>query len=434
MDERDNDLVEKIWRVFSSMKLGLILLGLIALVSGVGTVFPQMDQDAVKAQAVGPIWQSLGFTKIYCTLYFRLLLGLLCVNLIICSFQRFQGILNKTFNLQPPDSVATVPKKAHSKWTGENEALKIAVQTGLKRRGYSIKMDENDSGWSFVAFKRRLGNWGSMVSHLSFVVLVIGALLGSSLGFKGYFMASAGTSVPIKSVQVSKGAVTSDFEILINSAEDRLQTNGQRDNWYTDLSIIENGKETIRQTISVNHPFTFKGVTLYQASFAKGVHLTAEVKDQKIPVILRDAGENYFKAPNTDLYLIATSINSDPLKPIINYEIYKGSDDQPIQTGKLTMGQTIDVQGQYKITLDSNAGFTGIQVKQDPGVIIIWLGCFLLMLGLFLSFYWRSMVVLGFCEIKGASQDVLTMGALTGKTVGVVQSDFDRLIHDIKKI
>ncbi len=432
MKEQREGLVEDIWRFFSSMKLGLLLLGLVALVAGLGTVFPQANLEPEKAKAVGQIWQTLGFTQIYRTSWFGLLLGLLCVNLIVCSIQRFQGIYNRTFALKPPENVSSVPNKVRAKLVGDSEPLKKSVLGVLEHSGFKVTTKLGDKGWSFIAIKRRLGNWGSLISHISFVVLVIGAILGTTLGFKGFFMISAGTTIPITSINVSKGTVKEDFNVHIYSAEDRFLPNGERDNWYTDMAILENGQEVIRQTISVNHPLTYKGVTFYQSSFANGARLTVDMKDQKIPVVLQDHGGNYFQAPGTDLYLIIAAMKNDPQKPIILYQVYRGQEVDPVQTGQLNTGETIDVQGEYRLTLEGNAGFTGLQVKQDPGIWVVWLGCALLLLGLMLSFYWRTLVVSGVFESGQEAEGALTMGALAAKVTGGVQQELDRLVRDIQ--
>ncbi|AFM40904.1 ResB protein required for cytochrome c biosynthesis [Desulfosporosinus acidiphilus SJ4] len=432
MKEHQESAVDKLWRIFSSMKLGLVLLGVIAFFAGIGTLFPQMDVDPDKAQAVGKLWQTLGFTNLYGTYWFRLLLGLLCINLIICSIQRFQGIYNRTFKLNPPENSSVIPKKVQETWQGDGESLRKSVQDVLRHRGFRVVFAEKDKQWGFTAIKRRWGNWGSFISHVSFVVLVIGAVIGSSLGFKGFLMAGTGTTVPIHSIQVSRGTVKETFDVLINSAEDRMLANGQRDNWYTDLSILQNGKVMARHTISVNHPFTYQGVTFYQSSFINGVHLTADVKGQKIPVTLEDRGGNYFNAPGTDLYLVASAINSDSQKPSMLFEVFKGMSEDAVQSGQLDFGQTIDIQGAYKLTLDGNSGYTGLQVKQDPGVMIIWLGCALLLLGLILSFYWRPILVSGIFQAEKDNRGELTMGVSTGKVVGGVKEVFDRLVGEIR--
>ena len=50
MAEDSKDLSERIWNFFSSMKLGLALLGILAFVSGIGTVVPQTDVSPKEAE------------------------------------------------------------------------------------------------------------------------------------------------------------------------------------------------------------------------------------------------------------------------------------------------------------------------------------------------------------------------------------------------
>ncbi len=432
MEENSKDLSERVWRAFSSMKLGLYLLGIIALVSAIGTVVPQEAMNPEEAKAVGGVWKMMGFTHLYSAVWFRLLLGLLCINLIVCSMQRLNGIYRRTFKLKPPTALAQIPQKIRLEVKGESDQLRESVQATLKEKGYHFTVSDQSENWSFIGIKRRMGNWGSLITHLSFVVLVIGALLGSLLGFKGFFMEGAGSTIPIQAIEVSKGKVSETFSVRINSAEDRFLPSGERDNWYTDMSIIENGKEVARKTLSVNHPFVYKGVTFYQASFANGVKFTVNMNGKKMPVILRDQGQSYFQAPGTDLYLV-TAINTSSAQTVnALYQIYKGNDEKPIQTGQLEKGQTIDVQGTYQLTFDNLAGFTGLQVKKDPGVAVIWLGCGLLLAGLLLAFYWQPIVISGVLQAETDKQGTLTVGVLSGKMIASNHEVLQQFVTSIK--
>lgn len=434
MEEKSTDLSERIWRAFSSMKLGLALLGIIALVAGIGTIVPQLEQAPEKAKQLGQIWQWMGITHLYNTVWFRLLLGLLCINLIVCSIQRLKGIYLRTFKLKPPATLEQVPVKIRLTLKGESAQLRESVQTVLKQKGYRFSLSNQSDSWSFIAIKRRLGNWGSLITHLSFVVLVIGALLGSLLGFKGYFMEGAGTTIPIQGIHLSKGKVSETFSVRINSAEDRFLPNGERDNWYTDMSILENGQEVSRQTLSVNHPFKYHGITFYQANFANGVSFTVDMKGKKTSVVLHDQGQSYFQAPGTELYLVTAIQPSSSQKADVLYQVYKGAEEKPIQAGQLTTGQTIDVQGTYQLTFNGLAGFTGLQVKKDPGVAIIWLGCALLVVGLILAFYWQPIVISGILQSEDGVQGNLTMGALSGKMTANSQAALDRMVDSVSKL
>ncbi len=432
MAEESQNLSDKLWSIFSSMKTGLALLGLTAIFSTIGTLIPQEAQDPEKAKAVANVWQTLGFTHLFSSPWFRLLLGLLCLNLIVCSIQRFNGIRTLTFKPRIPSKPTSVPAKNSVQLAGETTLLRQAVEKTLNERGYRLVSQDNSESWSFHGLKHRWGYWGSLITHLAFVILVIGALIGAMLGFKGYMMAGEGNLVPIKSIQLSKGSVNQDFSVYINSAEDRILPNGERDNWYSDISILEKGKEVIRQVISVNHPLSYKGVTFYQSGFSNAAKLTAVVKGQNIPIILRNQGENDFQAPGTDLYLIVADMSGDTRSPGILYQVYKANGQKPIQSGQLSPGQAADIQGQYKVTFEGYSGFTGLQVKADPGVWVIWLGCFLLVAGMLLAFYWQPLVITGVLATNGAS-GLLTIGVTPGKYAVKVKDEFESIVKILKE-
>lgn len=425
MGNKVSGWIEKLWDLFSSMKLGLFLLGIIALIAGIGTIFPQVSEDPAKAETVGKVWQVLGFTHLYSTSWFRLLLGLLCINLVVCSVQRFQGIYVRTFKPQPPPDPINVPQKVRREISGSSIALRQMVESTLHSKRFYLVTKETEKGWSFIALKRRWGNWGSLFTHIAFVVLVIGALIGMLFGFKGNLMALVGSTTPIQKIEVSKGRIPQDFSVKINSFEPRFLANGDRENWYTDLSIIENAKETARQTISTNHPFTYHGTTFYQSSWAIG--LTIEMNGQVFPASLYE-GEStgLFQLPGTDMYMNII-VGQNLRKPVVSYQVSQGY--KQIQEGQVAAGQTVDIQGKCKLTVDG--WITGLQVKQDPGVPVIWLGSALLIFGLFLSFYWRPLTVSGIVENTDGSTGKLTIGIISGKLAERAGQELEELTENI---
>ncbi|AHF07210.1 cytochrome c biogenesis protein ResB [Desulfitobacterium metallireducens] len=431
MSDQSESVMDKVWNVFSSMKTGLILLGVIAIVSGIGTLIPQEALDPSGVKQVNTIWKTLGFTHLYSTIWFRLILGLLCVNLLVCSIQRIGGIYRITFKSMPPQSSKGIPQKIQTRILGNEKELREAVTDVLNRKGYHLTTNEQEGQWSFIAQKHKWGNWGSLITHIAFILLILGALLGSMIGFKGFFMAGEGETLSIQQIQVSKGNVKENFSVQINSAEDRLLANGDRDNWYTDLSILESGQEVARQTLSVNHPFSYKGVTFYQSSFAQGGKFTADVNGQKVPFVLQNQGGNYFEVPGTNLYFILAAMKADPKAPVVLYQAYQGYSSQPVAMGQMNLGQSSKVNDTVSLTFDGLTSFTGLQVKKDPGVNWVWLGCAFLMLGLVLSFYWRPYTVTGILEMKKESG--LLMGAVRGKLAVGTQDEFKRIEADIKE-
>lgn len=425
----DDGLVEKLWDIFSSMKVGLILLGLVALVSGIGTFIPQEFVDPEGAQAVGEIWKTLGFTSIYYSTWLRLLLGLLCINLMVCSIKRFGAIYKLTFSPEPPKGSSDIPRKINAIIIGnDGESLRQKTQGILKKKGFHMAQLEKEGQWNFIAQKRVMGNWGSFITHISFIILILGALIGFLSGFKGYMMAAEGSEVPIQEINISKGQIKQNFIVKINSAEDRTLPNGERDNWYTNLSIIESGAEVRRDTISVNHPLTYKGITFYQSSYAPGAAFTVDMNGEKYPIILRSKGGDFFKVPGTDLYLFLAAIKSDPQEPVISYQVLGGSSQ--VKKGKLALGQSENIQDAYMLTFDKTIGFTGLQVKADPGVWVVWFGCGLLMIGLVLAFYWRPLRLAGSLDLH--TEPILILGAHSGKFDTGIKKEFDQVVDEIK--
>ncbi len=102
------------------------------------------------------------------------------------------------------------------------------------------------------------------------------------------------------------------------------------------------------------------------------------------------------------------------------------------EKNSLEIRQTADIQGSYKVTFEGYSGFTGLQVKKDPGVWIIWLGCFLLVGGMLLAFYWQPMVVSGVITPNEAVGK-LFFGAATGKYASRVKDQFEGLVSMIKE-
>lgn len=95
---------------------------------------------------------------------------------------------------------------------------------------------------------------------------------------------------------------------------------------------------------------------------------------------------------------------------------------------KLIAGQTADVFDQYKLTLTGLTNATGLEVKADPGVTVVWIGCAALLIGLMLSFYWRPLLVSG-VVVQTEKEAILTVGMMTGKMSGQNEQDFAKMVR-----
>ena len=95
------DTIKKILKSFYSMKTGIILLVVIALLSIIGTVIPQGNPEEFYLHSYSNFWAKLilacDFDKVFSAWWYILITGLLLINLFLCSVNRFKIIFEKSF-------------------------------------------------------------------------------------------------------------------------------------------------------------------------------------------------------------------------------------------------------------------------------------------------------------------------------------------------
>src|SRR5512136_608615 len=115
-----------LWNLFTSVKLTLGLLIVLAVTSIFGTVIPQQEGAMDLAEQLSPglvsLLSSLQLFDMYHSLWFRLIIGILALNLLICSLDRFPAAWkrfqaapkldrSKPFENLPPNRSFSAPGK-----------------------------------------------------------------------------------------------------------------------------------------------------------------------------------------------------------------------------------------------------------------------------------------------------------------------------------
>ncbi|MHB8174624.1 MAG: cytochrome c biogenesis protein ResB, partial [Nitrospirota bacterium] len=141
----------KIWSFFSSLKLTVILLIILALVSIIGTIVAQDDpmknMDMLvsmfgqeKAPAVLKLMVALDITNMYHSWWFVFLLMMLSVNIAICTIERLPRVIHMVMKKQEPLTDATIKNMAlrkEIKVKGDIEAVAGKAAAAIKAMGYS---------------------------------------------------------------------------------------------------------------------------------------------------------------------------------------------------------------------------------------------------------------------------------------------------------
>jgi cytochrome c biogenesis protein len=110
------------------------------------------------------------------------------------------------------------------------------------------------------ARRKRITLVASLVAHYSILVVMAGVLLGSVAGLSDTLYLAEGETAPVP------GA---DFSIRLDRAEERYNPDGSVRDWYSYVSVIEDGQEVKEFVIEVNLPLQHRGFAFYQSEFGQ---------------------------------------------------------------------------------------------------------------------------------------------------------------------
>jgi cytochrome c biogenesis protein len=388
--------------VLADLRLAIILLLAIALFSISGTVIEQ-GQSLAFYQANYPenpalfgflTWKvllALGLDHVYRTWWFLSILILFGSSLTACTFTR-----------QFPALKAARSWKFYKESRQfEKLALSAELETGnldsltqlLEKRRYKVFQE----GDSLYARKGIIGRIGPIVVHASMLLILGGAIWGALTGFLAQEMVTSGGTFQVKNIldagPLAAPQIPKDWSVRVNRFWIDYTASGGIDQFYSDLSVLDNqGKEVDKQTIYVNKPLRYRGVTLYQTDWGVGAVRVQLNKSPifQIPMAQLDTGGKgriwgTWIPTKPDLSEGVSLLAKDLQGTLLVYDA----------AGKLVStvrsGMATEINGVMLKIVDV-IGSTGLQIKADPGIPFVYTGFGLLMLGVIMSYVSHSQI------------------------------------------
>ena len=451
-----SDLGDRLWHFFISMRTGLALILALAVLGLVGTLVIQapagLQSDpeayAVWLESVRPkyggwtgVLDTIGFFSIFSSVWFRGITVLLMTSVLACSANRAPHLWKLTVHPRIRMSEAFfqhAPLSMTTSVASEPGPAAGAIASVLGARGFRTVIEGEGDVVHLYADHNRWGPFGTVVAHLSLALILVGALLGATFGFRDEGLAVAvGSTVPV--------GVDTGITVEARNFSDSYYANGSPSDYASDLVVYEDGQEIAAATVRVNQPLRAGGLTFYQSYFGAAAAMRiadasgAVLFDQGVPlewtakdgwhvvgqIILPEAGKT--------AYVIAPASGEvDPaIKPgQIQVEVYEtGSEGTPVASTVLTQGQPATVAG-LDMTFVRERQFTGLIAANDPGVPFIWLGCFFLVTGTALVFFFpcrRAWALIS----RGPDGSTIHFGAIVRHDVGF-EAEFARITHEIE--
>ena len=388
---------QKIFRLLADLRFAIFILLLISFCSIAGTIIEQ-DQSIETYKMNYPLtnpvfgfltWDRIlqfGLDHVYKTWWFFSLILLFGISLISCTF------------LQQLPSLKIARRCQFFRTTGQFYRLKFStilnnfsfnkILLRIKNNKYSIFQQKN----IIYCYKGLIGRIAPIIVHFSMILVLLGTIIGSLFGFKAQEIVPKTETFHIQNI-LNNGQLTvvPKTSARINDFWITYTKNKTISQFYSDVSILDNqGNETNRKTIAVNYPLISNSVYYYQTDWNLIGLRFQNLKNEIIEYPLINVFSNQSKVWLTWISS-NSSLNEGIITIIDNLEGYCSVYNENGQfLGNIELNETINFK--IPLTLLEIISSTGLQIKTDPGIPIIYLGFFFLMLSTLISYITYSQI------------------------------------------
>jgi cytochrome c biogenesis protein len=388
---------QKIFRVVADLRFSIFILLLISLCSILGTIIEQ-DQAIEIYKTNYPLtnpvfgfltWDKIlqfGLDHVYKTWWFFTLIFLFGLSLVSCTF------------LQQFPSLKIARRCQFFRTTNQFDRLKIftiltnfsfnKILSRIRKKQYSIFQQKNIS----YCYKGLIGQIAPILVHFSMILVLLGTIVGSLFGFKAQEIVPKTEQFHIQNI-FNNGQLTiiPKTSARINDFWITYTKNRTISQFYSDISVLDyQGNEIKRKTISVNYPLINDRVYYYQTDWNLiGLRFQDnqnEVIEYPLVNLLNNQNKVWLSWISNN-----QSLNDGIIAIIDNLEGYCSIYSETGQfLGNLELNETINLK--IPLTLIEIISSTGLQIKTDPGIPIIYTGFLFLMISTLTSYLTYSQI------------------------------------------
>jgi cytochrome c biogenesis protein len=452
------------WNMFSSMKLTLALLIILAVTSIFGTLIPQQQEAIRFAQGLSPgqlrFFELLGLFDLYHSLWFRAIIGLLALNLIICSVNRLPTTL-KLFQSPPrPDRSKPFEDLPPERSFLVEEGVKDAgnrVADFLRKQYRQIAIKSTPEMNYLYAERGRYSYFGVYLVHFSVLLILLGGIIGSVFGFNAYVNILEGDTVDSIVIRKDMTSMKLGFSVLCEKFSVEYYDNGSPKEFRSELGFFIDGKLAQKSSLLMNQPVTFRGITFYQSSYGSIpgkvlLGIQKEGSDLGESIIKVETGET-FSLPGSESQIQVVDAVSN-LNEVMGPAALISVKPKEGEEMRFWVFQDIErLRKQYPEAMLQaprmnpssfkpftfflkeleNRSYTGLQANKDPGVSLVWLGCFVMVAGFFLTFFTSHRKI--WVRIsKSKDETKISVAGRTNRNPLALEKELDSVTGQLRKL
>lgn len=392
MTSHINRILWKLIYLLGNLRLAIILLLFIALMSSLGTIIEQEKTVSfyetnypISSPIAGFINSDFilffGLDHLYTASWFLILLFLFGGSLMSCTLSR----------QIPSLKLARLWKFFKSENNTNKMGISFSLSNGsLSQFSYLLRQKQYNviqQGSYIYAYKGLVGKIGPILVHLSIICILVGSVLGSLTGFMLQELIPKGELFHLQNT-ISSGPLSwipQNFEGYIRDFNIAYNDQGMVDQFYSEIDILDNDLEVKKEkTIFVNEPLRYSGVTFYQTDWSI-VSLKFNLNNREnFEILLREIngesnsrfwiGSLEYQAKNKILVVLQDLTGK--------YLLY---DSEKKLLGQSEIGHKIFFNGNH-LRLNKVLPSTGLQIKSDPGIPLVYIGFFFLIFSVLLSY------------------------------------------------
>nr|MBF0222061.1 cytochrome c biogenesis protein ResB [Desulfobulbaceae bacterium] len=427
MEKKKGNIV---WNFFASVKLALFTLFILAAASIIGTLVPQNDTPAKYIELYGPglakAFKMLAFDDMYSSWWFTGMLILFSLNLVVCTIERLPHIWKivvlDNLATTTADRLQKMAERKNYSLQGAPELAITTVQEIMEKAGWKTQSAEKDGGTLLFSQKGAWTRLGVIIVHVSILVIFVGSLIGNFFGFKASVLLPEGSSTDkvYASTDAHEPIPLDGFTVRCDQFDMTYYDTGMVRDYISKLTVTNDDNSSFTQTIEVNHPLQYKGLTFYQSSyqaiegqFSARITNDSTNKDQLFTLVPRR--EQKWREEGVTFGI--TNISGPDMRRQYRYKIWFSDGKAGPSEFWANEGTVVTVkrpETNYSFSVKPRFA-TGLQVVKDPGVWTVYIGCTLMLIGLVVIFYLSHRRVWVFISKDDSDKTNILVAGLSNK-------------------
>lgn len=378
--------------------------------------------------------------------------ALLSLSILFCISRRLTEVLKQIKNPAMFFSSATVrnmPVKGSFYTHTPSAQIEKILHGCFRRRNYRVVSEMGEDALKLSAVKYSFSHLGSVLFHVSFLVIFLGVLCGTLFGMKGYVELVEGQPFEDKHENyafLSEGRFFNEghqrFSVLFSQFSPRYYEDGSPQEYRAHLAAGEKHEALKEYDVRVNHPADIHGVRFYyiRHGFAALLKITQDNKEKYEWLAFEERQDRYIRTGRLKSFDLPFHAVFTPNRKVLQGAAHKNEAKDPylfLQFSDPIKGAL--KPGEHRYFLGTSVDFvevrywTGFSVVHDPGLPVVYFGFALCVLGLILIYFFTPRTFYMCCERAEDGNVLCSIGAKSDKYVLSLPFEFQNVFCDIQQ-